>query len=99
MKLVVTATPGEARLAPILLRGPISESFASASQYGYDGIEIHGAHGYLISQFMSPFTNHRADAYGGSLENRLRFALEVIDAIRGQIGEDMVLGILIAGSG
>ena len=41
MKLVVTATPGEARLAPILLRGPISESFASASQYGYDGIEIH----------------------------------------------------------
>jgi mycofactocin system FadH/OYE family oxidoreductase 2 len=64
---------------------------------GYDGIEIHGAHGYLINQFMSPFTNYRTDAYGGNLENRLRFALEVIAAVREQIGDNMVLGIRISG--
>jgi mycofactocin system FadH/OYE family oxidoreductase 2 len=72
----------------------------SASNFqaaGYDGIEIHGAHGYMINQFMSPFTNQRTDAYGGSLENRLRFAIETIDAVRGRIGDKMVLGIRISG--
>ena len=64
---------------------------------GYDGIEIHGAHGYLINQFMSPFTNQRTDAYGGNLENRLRFTIETIDAVRKRIGNKMVLGIRISG--
>ncbi len=53
-----------------------------ASDAGYDTIEIHGAHGYLIHQFLSPLSNHRTDHYGGSFRNRLRFLNEVIDAIR-----------------
>lgn len=70
---------------------------ANIKAAGYDGIEIQGCHGYLISQFMSPFTNHRNDLYGGSLENRLRFPLEVINAIRVQVGKNMVVGIRISG--
>ncbi len=50
---------------------------------GYDICEIHGAHGYLIHQFLSPVSNRRSDAYGGSLEGRMRYALEVVDAVRG----------------
>jgi 2,4-dienoyl-CoA reductase-like NADH-dependent reductase (Old Yellow Enzyme family) len=73
------------------------KSASNLQTAGYDGIEIHGAHGYLVNQFMSPFTNRRTDAYGGNLENRLRFVLEVIDGVRGQIGKDMVLGIRISG--
>lgn len=53
-----------------------------ADKAGFDVVEIHGAHGYLISQFLSPLANHRTDEYGGSRENRMRFALEVADAIR-----------------
>ena len=49
---------------------------------GYEICEIHGAHGYLIHQFLSPMSNRRTDAYGGSLENRMRYALEVVDAVR-----------------
>ncbi len=49
---------------------------------GYEICEIHGAHGYLIHQFLSPLSNRRSDAYGGSLENRMRYALEVVDAVR-----------------
>ncbi len=53
-----------------------------AARIGLDGIEIHGAHGYLLHQFLSPIANARTDAYGGSLENRMRFPLEVFDAVR-----------------
>ncbi len=53
-----------------------------AKEAGYDGIEIHGAHGYLINQFLSPFTNKRDDEYGGSLEKRTRFLLEILTAVR-----------------
>lgn len=49
---------------------------------GFEIVEIHGAHGYLINEFLSPHSNHRTDAYGGSYENRTRFALEVVDAVR-----------------
>lgn len=55
---------------------------------GFDAVEIHGAHGYLINQFMSPLTNLREDAYGGSFENRMRFPLEVLRAVRKQVGPD-----------
>ena len=62
------------------------EAFAEAARRsdaaGYDVAEIHGAHGYLINQFLSPISNHRADRYGGSRENRMRFALEVTEAVR-----------------
>lgn len=55
---------------------------------GIDGVEIHGAHGYLIGQFFSPFTNKRTDEYGGSTENRARFAKEIIEGIRERLGRD-----------
>ena len=57
---------------------------------GFDGVEIHGAHGYLIDQFMKDQVNDRTDQYGGSLENRCRFALEVVEAIVEEIGADKV---------
>jgi N-ethylmaleimide reductase len=55
----------------------------NAKKAGFDGVEIHAANGYLIEQFLKDKTNHRTDAHGGSVENRLRFALEVVDAILG----------------
>lgn len=64
---------------------------------GVDGIEIHAAHGYLIQEFMSPLTNQRRDRYGGSLENRLRCAYEVIDAVREAVGSGYPVGIRISG--
>jgi thioredoxin reductase len=66
-----------------------------AKEAGMDGVGIHGAHGYLIAEFMSPFFNRRKDEYGGSLENRLRFPLEVIEAVRDAVGDDFVVGIRI----
>ncbi|XP_047333815.1 12-oxophytodienoate reductase 2-like [Impatiens glandulifera] len=62
----------------------------NAIDAGFDGIEIHGAHGYLIDQFLKDQINDRTDAYGGSLENRCRFALEVVEAIVNEIGADRV---------
>ncbi len=58
------------------------EAARRADRIGIDGIEIHGAHGYLLHQFLSPLANRRDDEYGGSLENRMRFPLEVFDAVR-----------------
>jgi mycofactocin system FadH/OYE family oxidoreductase 2 len=68
-----------------------------ASEAGLDGVEIHGGHGYLIQQFLSPYTNHRTDRYGGSEENRLRFALEVIERVRATAGPGPVVGMRISG--
>jgi len=67
-----------------------------AREAGTDGVQIHGAHGYLITEFMSPSTNKRTDEYGGSLENRMRFALEIIDATRAAVGNDFVVGIRVS---
>lgn len=64
---------------------------------GFDGVELHFGHGYLPQQFMSPASNVRTDEYGGSLENRLRFGLMVIDAVRREVGEDYVVGLRISG--
>jgi 2,4-dienoyl-CoA reductase-like NADH-dependent reductase (Old Yellow Enzyme family) len=64
-----------------------------ASQAGFDAVQLHGAHGYLISEFLSPFTNRRADAWGGSLENRMRFLREVCRAVRTEVGSDYPLFI------
>lgn len=54
---------------------------------GFDGVEIHGANGYLIDQFLQDVSNSRADEYGGSVENRSRFALEVVDAVVKAVGQ------------
>ncbi|GGO91270.1 NADH oxidoreductase [Nocardioides phosphati] len=60
---------------------------------GFDGVQLHGAHGYLISQFLSPLANQRTDRYGGSAENRRRFLMELVAATRAAIGEDKVLSV------
>ncbi len=61
---------------------------ARAKRAGFDGVEIHGGHGYLLSSFLSLKTNKRTDAYGGSLENRVRFLLDVLRAVRAEAGSD-----------
>jgi 2,4-dienoyl-CoA reductase-like NADH-dependent reductase (Old Yellow Enzyme family) len=65
---------------------------------GIDLLEIHGAHGYLMSSFLSPLANQRDDAYGGSLENRMRFPLEVFDAVRAAWPADRPLGVRFNGT-
>ncbi|MEU6139379.1 NADH:flavin oxidoreductase/NADH oxidase [Streptomyces sp. NPDC047081] len=62
--------------------GQFADAARRALAAGFEVAEIHGAHGYLINEFLSPHSNHRTDAYGGSYENRVRFALEVVDAVR-----------------
>ncbi len=63
-------------------------SAARAQAAGYDAIELHAAHGYLLSQFLTPYCNRREDEYGGSLENRARILCETIQAVRARVGED-----------
>jgi 2,4-dienoyl-CoA reductase-like NADH-dependent reductase (Old Yellow Enzyme family) len=65
---------------------------------GFDAIELHGAHGYLLHQFLSPLANHRTDQYGGSLENRMRFPLEVFRAVRAAVPPEVTLGVRISAS-
>ena len=63
---------------------------------GIDGVELHCAHGYLLQQFLSPYTNKRTDEYGGSFENRMRIVLEIIEDIRNKCGKDYVLGCRVS---
>ena len=68
------------------------------SVVGFDGIEIHAAHGYLISEFLSPFTNKRVDEYGGCFDNRVRFLDEIYAAVRKEVGEEFPLIVRISGN-
>jgi 2,4-dienoyl-CoA reductase-like NADH-dependent reductase (Old Yellow Enzyme family) len=78
----------------------IRQAFAAAAvrahRLGFDGIELHAAHGYLLHQFLSPLSNRREDEYGGTLENRLRFPLEVFEAMREALPDGMPLGVRIS---
>jgi 2,4-dienoyl-CoA reductase-like NADH-dependent reductase (Old Yellow Enzyme family) len=80
----------------------IEDKYAAAAERaqraGLDGIEIHGAHGYLPSAFLTPLKNKRTDEYGGPLENRARFLLEILDKIRTRVGKDFVVGCRISSS-
>lgn len=80
----------------------IEDCFAAAAlraqMAGFDGVEIHGAHGYLINEFLSPYTNHRTDEYGGSEENRWRFARNIIRKCREKTGPAFIIGIRISGN-
>lgn len=64
-----------------------------AKEAGFGGVQIHGAHGYLVSQFLSPHHNRREDQWGGSIENRMRFVLEIYQAMRAEVGDDYPLSI------
>ncbi|KAF4549234.1 NADPH dehydrogenase afvA-like protein [Elsinoe fawcettii] len=72
-------------------KGAFASSVRRALQAGFDAIEIHGAHGYLISEFLSPVSNHRTDKYGGSFEGRTRLAIELVEETRAIIPQDMPL--------
>jgi len=73
--------------------GKFAASAVLAQKTGFDGVQIHGAHGYLVSQFLSPRHNKRSDRWGSSPENRCRFVLEVYKAIRSAVGEEFPVGI------
>ena len=78
----------------------IKDAFVAAARRAHaldlDAIELHGAHGYLLHQFLSPLANRREDAYGGSLENRMRFPLEVFEAVRAAVPKEMAVGMRIS---
>ena len=76
--------------------GSYGDAAARSMEAGFDGVEIHGANGYLPDQFLTSYTNHRQDEYGGTLENRLRFHCEVVKEVRKSIGENATLGIRIS---
>ena len=101
-QIPVGASTGFNLYSPTIVRGlkkneiaEIVEHFGQAVDFcrecGFDCVEIHAGHGYLISQFLSPYTNHRHDEYGGSLENRMRFMNEVLDCVMKHAGNDMAV--------
>lgn len=78
------------------LRDDFVKAAQRAKKAGYDGVEIHGAHGYIIAQFLSQTINQRTDEYGGSLENRARILFEIVDGVRATCGENFLLGVRIS---
>lgn len=93
------ASPAEvsvARIAEIVQA--FADSAARAVRAGFDAIEIHAAHGYLLHEFLSPLSNERVDAYGGSFDNRIRIVVEVVEAVRAVMPETMPLFVRISAS-
>lgn len=89
--------PLEATLEDIAAIGDaFADAAARAMRAGADLVEVHVAHGYLLHQFLSPIANRRSDAYGGALENRMRFALEVIAKVRRVVPDDKVVGMRLS---
>jgi len=84
----------EAGLARI--RAAFAMAATRAVRLGLDALEVHAAHGYLLHQFLSPLSNQRTDAYGGSLENRMRFPLEVFEAVRERCPAELPVGVRIS---
>lgn len=80
------------------IRHGFVETARRAVRLGIQAIELHAAHGYLLHQFLSPLANRRTDAYGGSLENRMRFPLEVFDAVRAAVPKDIPVGVRVSAS-
>lgn len=76
--------------------GQFGDTARRAKEAGFDGVEVHGAHGYLIAQFLSAYSNKRTDEYGGPLRNRMRFALEIIADIRAKCGDDFAVSFRIS---
>jgi 2,4-dienoyl-CoA reductase-like NADH-dependent reductase (Old Yellow Enzyme family) len=94
----------EGEAAPLALDAPglarVRDAFVAAAmraeRLGIDALELHAAHGYLLHQFLSPISNQRTDQYGGSLQNRLRYPLEVFDAIRAAFPERKPIGVKVS---
>jgi NADPH2 dehydrogenase len=94
----------EGELAPLTLDTPglarVRDAFVAAAKraerLGLDAIELHSAHGYLLHQFLSPISNQRTDQYGGSLQNRMRYPLEVFDAVRAAFPENKPVGVKLS---
>jgi 2,4-dienoyl-CoA reductase-like NADH-dependent reductase (Old Yellow Enzyme family) len=80
----------------------VRDAFAAAARraarLGIDAVQLHGAHGYLLHQFLSPLSNHREDEYGGSLEHRMRFPLEVFDAVRAAFPAEKSVTMRVSGT-
>jgi 2,4-dienoyl-CoA reductase-like NADH-dependent reductase (Old Yellow Enzyme family) len=96
----------ESNVAPIALdrdglrrvRDAFVASAGRAARLGIDAVQLHGAHGYLLHQFLSPLSNRRDDEYGGSLENRMRFPLEVFDAVRAAFPAEKSVTMRVSGT-
>jgi 2,4-dienoyl-CoA reductase-like NADH-dependent reductase (Old Yellow Enzyme family) len=80
------------------VRDAFAAAASRAARLGLDGIQIHGAHGYLLHEFLSPISNRRDDDYGGSLENRMRFPLEVFDAVRAAFPSGKPITVRLSGT-
>jgi 2,4-dienoyl-CoA reductase-like NADH-dependent reductase (Old Yellow Enzyme family) len=97
---------GEGERAPTALNDAglqkVKDDFVAAARrvqaLGIEAIELHGAHGYLLHQFLSPIANHRDDQYGGTVQNRMRFPLEVFEAVRDAMPRQMAIGMRISAS-
>ena len=80
------------------VRNAFAEAAARAARLGFDAIQVHAAHGYLLHEFLSPLSNARHDEYGGSLENRMRFPLEVFDAVRKAFPAERPISVRVSGT-
>ncbi|HEY1928146.1 MAG TPA: NADH:flavin oxidoreductase/NADH oxidase [Caulobacteraceae bacterium] len=80
------------------VRNAFVDSARRAARLGFVAIQLHAAHGYLLHEFLSPLSNQRNDAYGGSLENRMRFPLEVFDAVRAVVPADIPVSVRVSGT-
>ncbi len=86
----------EAGIAEVI--AAFAASAVRAERLGFELIELHAAHGYLLHQFLSPLSNRRTDGYGGSLPNRLRLLVEVFDAVRAAVSDKVAVGVCISAS-
>ncbi|MEM6726611.1 MAG: NADH:flavin oxidoreductase, partial [Bacteroidota bacterium] len=79
-----------------VLRDNFIAAAVRAKNCGYDGVELHGAHGYILCQFISQKYNHRTDEYGGSLENRSRLLFEIVEGVRAACGPEFLVGVRLS---
>lgn len=82
----------------VRIRDAFAEAARRSLRLGFDAIQIHAAHGYLLHQFLSPLSNRREDAFGGSLENRMRFPLEVFEAVKAVVPDDYPVSVRVSGT-